>query len=248
MTMSDVLKGKVALVTGGSKGIGASIVRRLAHDGVAVAFTFSNSEDRAMALVSEVKANGGEVLAVGADSADVEAVKDAVRRTVEDLGTLDILVNNAGIVIGGMVDHYPLADFEKMFAVNVRAVFVAIQAALPHMNSGGRIINTSSVVARYSGVPGASTYAMTKGALSAMTRALARDLGPRGITINAIEPGPTETDNIKNDEMRNMLRPKMALNRLGADAEIASFVAYLASPEASFVTGSLLTIDGGYTA
>lgn len=246
--MKGTLIGKVALVTGGSRGIGTGIVRRLVDDGAAVAFTYSNSEGPANTLVSEIAARGGKAIAIKADNADVEAVKEAVERTVRQLGGLDILVNNAGIVIGGMIDDYPLAEFEKMFAVNVRAIFVAIQTALPHMEKGGRIINNSSVVARYSGMPGMATYAMTKGAVSSMTRSLARDLGKRGITINAMEPGPTETDNIRNDEIRTILSSKMALGRLGTDAEVASLVAYLASQESSFITGSLLTIDGGYIA
>jgi 3-oxoacyl-[acyl-carrier protein] reductase len=246
--MSGNLEGKVALVTGGSRGIGAAIVRRLANDGAAVAFTFAASEDRAQALVAEVEASGRNVLAIRADSADAEAVAQALAHTVRSLGRLDILVNNAGILIGGMVDDYALSDFDKMFAVNVRAVFVAIQAAIPHIGQGGRIITTSSVTAHYTGVPGSSIYSMTKGAVSAMTRGLARDLGPRGITVNAIEPGPTETEIVSNEDVRAVLRTKMALGRMGKDSEVASLVAYLACPEASFVTGSLLTIDGGYTA
>lgn len=246
--MSKALEGKVALVTGGSRGIGAAIVRRLVHDGAAVAFTFVASENKAKALVAEVEAGGGKALAIKADSADVEAVKQAVTQTAAWSGRLDILVNNAGALVAGMVDDYALADFDKMFAVNVRAVFVAIQAALPYMKDGGRIITTSSVVAHYAGFPGASSYSMTKGAVSAMTRGLARDLGPRGITINAIEPGPTETDINDIEEQRTALRPMIALGRMGKATEVARFVAYLAGPEANFITGSLLTIDGGYTA
>lgn len=246
--MTKILAGKAALVTGGSRGIGAGIVRRLADDGASVAFTYSSSGERAQALVAEMESRGAKVLAIKADSADPRAVKEAVEHTFKHFGALDILVNNAGIVKGGLVDDYPLETFDNMFAVNVRAAFVAIQAAMAHMKTGGRIINISSVVAHHSAFPGTSAYAMTKGALSAMTKALSRDLGPRGITVNALEPGPTETDNIKNDEIREMLRPKLALGRLGTDSEIASFAAYLASPGASFITGALLTIDGGYIA
>lgn len=246
--MSLSLTGKVAFVTGGSRGIGAAIVRRLAADGAAVAFTYAASADEANKVASEVTATGGKALAIKADNTNADEIKAAVSRTVAELGGLDILVNNAGIVLGGPVDEFALDTFDKMFALNVRGTFVAIQAAVPHMKEGGRIINNSSVVAHYTAFPGSFAYAMTKGAVSSMTRAIARDLGPRGLTINAIEPGPTETDNIRNDAMRDMLRPRMALGRLGSDTEVASFVAYLASPESSFITGSLLTIDGGYSA
>jgi len=191
---------------------------------------------------------GGKALAIEADSADPDAVKQAIARTVSELGRLDILVNNAGILIRGMVDEYDLADFDRMLAVNVRAVFVAIQAALPHLGPGGRLITTGSVVADRSGFPGASVYSMTKGAVAAMTRGLARDLGPRNITVNAIQPGPTDTDMNDDEAMRAMLRPLMALGRTGTDTEIASLVAYLAGPESSFLTGAALTIDGGYLA
>ncbi len=246
--MTDSLQGKVALVTGGSRGIGAAIVRRLAADGATVAFTFAASGDRALALAAEVEAHGGKVLAIEADSADAGAVQQAVAQTAGAFGAIDILVNNAGILIHGQVDDYALADFDKMVAVNIRAVFVAVQAAVAHMPSGGRIITTGSVVAHYTGFPGASIYSMTKGAVSAMTRGFARDLGSRGITVNAVQPGPTETDMNDSENQRAMLRPMMALGRMGKDWEVASLVAYLAGPESGFVTGSLLTIDGGYTA
>jgi 3-oxoacyl-[acyl-carrier protein] reductase len=242
------LSGKVALVTGGSRSIGAAIVRRLAKDGAAVAFTYSASADRAAALVAEVDSAGGKALAIKADSADAEAVKGAVAQTMEAFGGLDILVNNAGILLRGPVDDFALADFDRMFAVNVRAVFVAIQAALPHMQSGGRIISTGSVTADRSGFPGASVYSMTKGAVASMTRGLARDLGPRGITVNAIQPGPTATDMNSSEEGRALTKPLMAIGRMGEDYEVASLVAYLAGPESSFITGSALTIDGGYLA
>jgi len=192
--MPNTLIGKIALVTGGSRGIGAAVVRRLASDGATVAFSYAVSEDHAKSLVAEVAKGGGTALAIQADSADAAAVKGAVAQAVDRFGRLDILVNNAGILIGGIVDDYPLADFDRMIAVNVRAVFIAIQAVVPHMGQGGRIITTGSVTADRSGFPGTSVYSMTKGAVTAMTRGLARDLGPRGITVNAIQPGPTETD------------------------------------------------------
>jgi 3-oxoacyl-[acyl-carrier protein] reductase len=242
--MPNTLIGKIALVTGGSRGIGAAVVRRLASDGATVAFTYAVSEDRAKALVAEIEKAGGTALAIQADSGDAEAVKGAVAQTVDRFGRLDILVNNAGILIGGIVDDFALCDFDRMAAVNVRAVFVAIQAVVPHMGQGGRIITTGSVTADRSGFPGASVYSMTKGAVAAMTRGL----GPRGITVNAIQPGPTETDMNSSEAIRSRLRPLMTLGRLGRDSEVASLIAYLASPESGFITGAALTVDGGYLA
>jgi 3-oxoacyl-[acyl-carrier protein] reductase len=244
----NALSGKVALVTGGSRGIGAAIVRRLSHDGAAVAFTYSASEDKATALAAEVKAAGGKALPIKADSADANAVKQATALTVKTYGGLDILVNNAGILKHGMVDEFSLVDFDQMTAINVRGVFVATQEAVRHMGEGGRVITIGSVVADRTGFPGASVYSMTKGAVAAMTRGFARDLGPRGITVNTVQPGPTETDMTGDENIRAMVRPLMALGRMGKDVEISSLVAYLASPEASFITGSALTIDGGYLA
>ena len=246
--MSKALTGKVALVTGGSRGIGAAIVRRLASDGAIVAFSYAASEDRAHALAAELEKSGDTVLPIKADSADADAVKAAVAKTAAHFGRIDILVNNAGILVGGLVDDYKLADFDRMLAVNIRAVFVAIQAALPHMALKGRVITTGSVTAERSGFPGSSVYSMTKGAIASMTRGLARDLGPRGITVNAIQPGPTETDMNAGEEMHARLRPLMALGRIGKDSEVASLVAYIASPEASFITGATLNVDGGYLA
>jgi 3-oxoacyl-[acyl-carrier protein] reductase len=246
--MSIALSGKVALVTGGSRGIGAAIVRRLARDGAAVAFTYAASGEKAAALAAVVEADGGTTLAINADSADPDAVKAAVAKTVDRFGRLDVLVNNAGILTRGMVGDYDLAAFDRMIAINVRAVFVAVQAALPHMGEGGRIITTGSVTADRAGFPGGSVYGMTKGAVAALTRGLARDLGPRGITVNTIQPGPTETDMNASEEIRARVRPLLAVGRMGKDTEVASLVAYLAGPESSFVTGAALTIDGGYLA
>jgi 3-oxoacyl-[acyl-carrier protein] reductase len=246
--MPNALIGKIALVTGGSRGIGAAVVRRLASDGATVAFSYAASEDSAKALAAEIEGAGGIALAIQADSADADAVKAAVAQIVDRFGRVDILVNNAGILIGGIVDNYALSDFDRMVAVNVRAVFVAIQAVVPHMGRGGRIITTGSVTADRSGFPGTSVYSMTKGAVAAMTRGLARDLGPRGITVNAVQPGPTETDMNSSEAIRARVRPLMALGRLGRDSEVASLIAYLASAESGFITGAALTVDGGYLA
>jgi 3-oxoacyl-[acyl-carrier protein] reductase len=246
--MTKPLAGRIALVTGGSRGIGAAIVRRLAADGAAVAFTYVASGERAQALAAALRSGGATALPIQADSASEDAVRAAVAEAAGLLGAIDILVNNAGILLHGQVDDYDLADFDRMFAVNVRAGFVAIQAALPHMGEGGRIITTGSVAAERTGFPQASVYSMTKGAVAAMTRGLARDLGPRGITVNAVQPGPTETDMNAGEAQHATLRPLMALGRMGKGEEIASLVAYLAGPESSFVTGAALTIDGGYLA
>ncbi|MGJ7606510.1 3-oxoacyl-ACP reductase family protein [Variovorax sp. LT1R20] len=246
--MSETLSGKAALVTGGSRGIGAAIVRRLANDGAAVAFTYAASQDKAKALVAEIASQGGKALAIKADSADVQAVQQAVSQTVEAFGRLDVLVNSAGILIPGMVDSYALADFDRMVAVNVRAVFVATQAAVPHLREGGRVITIGSVTADRSGFAGSSVYSMTKGAVASLTRGLARDLGPRGITVNVVQPGPTDTDMSPQGEIGERVRSLIALGRMGKDSEIASLVAYLAGPDAGFVTGAALTADGGYLA
>ena len=244
--MTKSLSGKSALVTGGSRGIGAATVRRLATDGVAAAFTYATSDQKAAALVAEIEADGGQALAIKADSADPEAVQHAVAETASRFGRLDILVNNAGILLRGPVDAFSLADFDRMLAVNVRAVFVAVQAAVAHMGAGGRIITVGSVTADRSAFPGASVYSMTKAAVAALTRGMAHDLGTRGITVNTVQPGPTETHMNPDENVRAMLRPMLALGRIGKDSEIASLIAYLASPEASFGTGAAFTIDGGY--
>jgi 3-oxoacyl-[acyl-carrier protein] reductase len=246
--MSQPLAGKIALATGGSRGIGAAIVRRLSSDGAIVAFTYSASDDKAKAIVAEIEAKGAKALAIKADSADPKAVQNAVDQTVSAFGGIDILVNSAGILMLNSVENFPLEDFDRMFAVNVRAVFAGTQAAVRHMKAGGRVITIGSIAADRSGFPTSSVYAMTKGAVAAMTRGLARDLGPRGITVNNIQPGPTATDMNSDETGHERLKQLMALGRIGEDKEIASFAAYLASPEASFITGASLTIDGGYLA
>ena len=246
--MTKNLQGRRAIVTGGSRGIGAAIVRRLAAEGASVAFTYAASPDAAAALVADIEARGGRAMALRADSADVGALQAAIRDGVAWLGGLDILVNNAGILLHGGVDAYSLDDFERMFAVNVRAVFVGVQAASAHLGDGGRIVTVGSVTADRTGFPGASVYSMTKGAVASLTRGLARDLGPRGITVNTVEPGPTDTDMNAAPGLLDRLAPMMALGRVGKDVEIANLVAWLAGPESSYVTGAALTVDGGYLA
>ncbi len=243
------LAGKVALITGGSRGIGAAIARRLAEDGAAVAVTYNASPEKAEVVVREIEAAGGRALAVRADSADVSAVRAAVTTTVAAFGQLDVLVNNAGILVLGTVDQYSLDDFDRMVAVNIRAAFVAVQEAARHLKQGGRVINIGSMVADRTGFPGASVYGMTKAAVAALTRGLAIDLAPRGITVNNVQPGPTETDmNPKDGPFHATLIQMLPVKRLGRADEIAGMVSYLASAEAAFVTGASLTIDGGLTA
>ena len=238
--------GKVALVTGGSRGIGEGIVRRLASDGAAVAFTWSNSEDKATRLANEIDAAGGQVLPIKADSASAEDIRATVNRVVKEWGEIDIFVNNAGIMIRGTVDNYRLEDFDRMLAINVRAAFVGIQAASQAMNDGGRIILIGSNTAVRTAFPGSSVYSMTKAALTGLVRGAAIDLAPRAITVNNVQPGPTATDMSAPhaDAVKNLI----PLARMADVSEIAGFVSYLASDEAGFITGASLTIDGGYVA
>jgi 3-oxoacyl-[acyl-carrier protein] reductase len=238
--------GKVALVTGGSKGIGAGIVRRLTLDGASVAFTWSKSEDQALQLVQEIESSGGKALALKADSADAEELQTAVTKATASLGSLDIFVSNAGILMRGTIDTWSLEDFDRMVAINIRAAFVGIQAAARNMNDGGRIITIGSNTAIRTAFPGASIYSMTKAALTGLVRGVAIDLAPRAITVNNVQPGPTATD--MSSAHTEMIKPLIPLKRMGDISEVASFVSYLASGEAAFITGASLTIDGGYVA
>ena len=246
---SKTLTGKVALVTGASRGIGAAIAKRLASDGAAVALTYSSGQAKADEVARAIISGGGQALAIRADSADVNAVKNAVTETVRVLGRIDVLVNNAGIAVVAPLDQFTLADFDHLVAINVRAVFVAAQEAARHMTEGGRIITIGSVNADRMPFAGGSVYAMTKAAVAGLTRGMARDLGPRGITVNNVQPGPVDTDlNPADGPFAETLKGFMALPRYGRGEEIAGMVAYLASPEAGFVTGASLTIDGGFGA
>jgi len=243
------LHNKVALVLGGSRGIGAAIVERLAAEGAAVAFTYVNSAQKAEALAAVLRAQDGKVLTIRADSADEQALRAAVNATVKSFGRLDILVNSAGVLAIGPLEDFSMDDFDRTLAVNVRSVFVAIQEAARHMGEGGRIITIGSTNAERMPFAGGGVYAMSKAAIVGLTRGLARDLGPRGITINNVQPGPVDTDmNPDNGEFSATLKGLMALPRYGRTEEIASFVAYLAGPEAGYITGASLTIDGGFAA
>ena len=243
------LNGKVALVTGGSRGIGAAIAKRLAHEGATVAITYTAAPAKAEEVVSGIKAAGGKALAIKADSGDADAVRGAVAGTVKAFGRLDILVNNAGTAILAPIDQFSLEDFDRLMAVNVRGLFVATQEAVRHMGEGGRIINIGSINSDQVPYVGGAVYGATKAAVAGLTRGWARDLGPRGITVNNVQPGPVDTDlNPANGPFAEMVKGFIAVQRYGQSDEIAGLVAYLASPEAAYVTGASWKIDGGVTA
>ncbi len=244
---TTALAGRRALVTGASRGIGAEIVRRLAADGAAVAFTYNASPEPAEKLVAEVSASGAQVVAIQADSADATATSAAVEQAVQALGGLDILVNNAGVGTVAPIEDFDLEEFDRIVNINVRGVFVASKAAVPHLSSGGRIINIGSVNAERVPVPGFSVYALSKAAVAGFTRGLAQELGPRGITVNNIQPGPIATDmNPADGPLAEQMTPLLALGHYGHTSDVASAVAYLASPEAGYVTGTALNVDGGF--
>ncbi|MFI9048770.1 SDR family oxidoreductase [Streptomyces sp. NPDC053427] len=247
--MTDTLNGKVALVTGASRGIGAAIAQRLAADGAAVALTYSHSKDRAEEVVAGIRSTGGRAHAIQADSAKDEDIAAAVDETVRALGSLDILVNNAGGGTFGPVQDLPLDAIDTMINVNIRGVVVGIREALRHLPDGGRIITIGSINADRIPFPGGSVYGMTKAAVAGLTRGLSRELGPRGITVNNVQPGPTDTDaNPADGPMSSSMLSWMALDRFGRSDEVAAMVSYLAGPESAFVTGASLDIDGGFGA
>jgi 3-oxoacyl-[acyl-carrier protein] reductase len=240
---------KVALVTGGSRGIGAAIAKRLARDGARVAITYAKDASAATAVIKAIEGNGGKALAIHADAADVEAVKAAVEKTVETFGRLDVLVNNAGTAIPKTFEETTLEEMNRVIDVNIRGVFIATQAALKHMKSGGRIISIGSAVGERVAAPGLVPYAGTKGAVKMFTQALAREIGNRGITVNNVQPGPIDTE--LNPALGDWAVPQKAataLDRYGNVDEIAAMVAFVAGPESSYITGSNLTVDGGMNA
>jgi 3-oxoacyl-[acyl-carrier protein] reductase len=243
------LEGKVALVTGASRGIGAAIAKRLAADGAAVALTYSASPGKANEVVRSIEEAGGKAQAIKADAADTEAVRLAVAKTVGAFGGIDILVNNAGVIAFAPIEQFSLEDFEKLIAVNVRGLFVATQEAARHMREGGRIIHIGSTNSERMPFVGGSVYALTKAAVAGFTKGVARDLGPRGITVNNVQPGPIDTDaNPADSDLAKGVVPNTALQRYGNTDEIASFVAFLASSESSYITGASLLADGGFAA
>ncbi|KVH05868.1 oxidoreductase [Burkholderia anthina] len=231
------------MVFGGSRGIGAAIARRLAADGANVAFTYISAPERAHETAAAIEARGRAALAIRADSADADAIRQAVAQAVERFGRLDVVVVNAGILKLGDVADVSVDDLDRMLAVNVRGVFLAIQAGAAHLARGGRIVTIGSNTAVRSGHPGSSVYSMTKAAVAVMVKGIAVDLAPRGITVNNVQPGPVETD-MTADHL-DQIRPLIPLQRAGSGDEIASLVAWLAGAESGYMTGSSLTIDGG---
>jgi 3-oxoacyl-[acyl-carrier protein] reductase len=246
--MND-LSGKAALVTGGSRGIGAAIAQRLAHEGAAVALTYASAADKAQEVADKIEADGGRALVIRADNADPYAAKQAVEQTASDLGRIDILVNNAGVFIGGPLEDMTLEQLDLTWAIDVRAVFLASQAAARHMTEGGRIINIGSALAERVPGFGLTLYAMCKSALTGLTKGLARDLAPRGITATAVHGGLIDTDmNPADGPSADLLRGVTALGHYGTVDDIAATVAYLAGDGGRYVTGTAITVDGGFTA
>jgi 3-oxoacyl-[acyl-carrier protein] reductase len=243
------LANKVALVTGGSRGIGAAVAKRLAAGGASVAITYAKDVSAASAVVKAIELDGGKAIAIQADAVDVEAVKGAVEKAVATFGRLDVLVNNAGTAIPKPFEETTLEEIDRVININVRGVFVTTQAALKHMNDGGRIINIGSSVGERVQVPGLVPYSATKGAVKIFTQALSREVGSRGITVNNVQPGPIDTDlNPAAGEWAVPQKAGTALDRYGSVDEIAAMVAFVAGPESSYITGANLTVDGGMNA
>jgi 3-oxoacyl-[acyl-carrier protein] reductase len=243
------LTGKVAVVTGGSRSIGAAIAKRLAADGASVAITYTKGADAAASVVKEIEGAGGKAIAIQADAADADAVKAAVEKTVAKFGRLDVLVNNAGTAIPKKFEEATLEEMDRVIDINVRGVFIATQAALKHMRDGGRIIMIGSSVGERNMMPGLVPYAATKGAVKMFTQGLAREVGSRGITVNNVQPGPIDTDlNPAAGDWAIPQKAATALNRYGHVDDIAAMVAFVAGPEASYITGANLTVDGGVNA
>jgi 3-oxoacyl-[acyl-carrier protein] reductase len=240
---------KVALVTGGSRGIGAAIAKRLAADGANVAITYTKGADAAASVVKEIERSGRKAIAIQADAADADAVNAAVEKTVTVLGRLDILVNSAGTAIPKRFEETTLEEIDRVIDINVRGTFVATQAALKHMKNGGRIIMIGSSVGEHVVVPGLVPYSATKGAVKMFTQGLSREVGPRGITVNNVQPGPIDTDlNPATGDWAVPQKAATALDRYGRVDEVAALVAFVAGPESSYITGANLTVDGGMNA
>ncbi len=247
--MNRKLEGKIALITGGSRGIGAAIAKRLASDGARVAITYSKGADAAASVVKEIERAGGKAIVIQADATDAQASKAAVEKTVATFGKLDVLVNNAGTAIPKTFEETTLEEMDRVLDINVRGVFIATQAALKHMKSGGRIIMIGSSLGERVLVPGLVPYSATKGAVKIFTQALSRELGNRGITVNNVQPGPIDTDlNPATSEWAVPQKAVTALDRFGRVDEVAALVAFVAGPESSYISGANLTVDGGMNA
>lgn len=241
------LKDKIALVTGGSRGMGAAIVKQLAQEGASVVFTYVNGKEKAQALVDELTGEGLNVSAVKADNAVEGEITSALTQTIEKFGQLDILVNNAGVYGGKPMEEHTLDDYRFVMDINVKAVFEAAIFAVQKLEKGGRFITIGSNMADRVVASQGTLYSMSKSALSGLTRGLARDLGLKGITVNLVQPGPVNTDmNPADGSHADHLRSLMAIPKYGDPQQIAEVVAYLASPSASYTTGSIMTIDGGF--
>ncbi len=240
---------KVAIVTGGSRGIGAAIAKHLAADGASIAITYTKGAEAAASVVKEIERAGTRAIAIQADAADADAVTDAVEKAVATFGRLDVLVNNAGTAIPKSFAETTLEDMDRMIDINVRGVFVATQAALKYMSDGGRIINIGSSVGERMMTPGLVAYSATKGAVKMFTQGLSREVGSRGITVNNVQPGPIDTD--LNPAAGDWAEPQLAataLKRYGHVDEVAALVSFIASPGAAYITGANLTVDGGTNA
>ena len=243
------LEGKIALVTGGSRGIGAAIAKRLAADGASVAITYAKDASAASAVVKAIELGGGKAIAIQADAANVDAVKDAVEKAVATFGRLDVLVNNAGTAIPKPFEETTLEEMDCVIDINIRGVLATTQAALKHMRDGGRIIMVGSAIGERAIAPGLVPYAGTKGAVKMFTQALAREIGNRGITVNNVQPGPIDTElNPASGDWAVPQKAATALDRYGRVDEIAAMVAFVAGPESSYITGANLTVDGGMNA
>ena len=247
--MSKNLEGKTAPITGGSRGIGAAIAKRLAADGANVAITYTKGAEAAASVVKEIERAGRKAIAIQADAADAGAVEAAVAKTVVTFGQLDILVNNAGTAVPKRFEETTLEELDRLIDINIRGVFVTTQAALRHMKSGGRIISIGSAVGERALTPGLVPYSATKGAVKMFTQGSSREVGSRGITVNNIQPGPIDTElNPAAGDWAVPQKAATALDRYGHVDEIAAMVAFVAGPESSYITGANLTVDGGMNA